>query len=119
MAMACAAHGSTRTVSWHSRSTPVLFVSAPLFAANDIGEAPYRAIHDAARRLWRDHGVDALQIAANRAQSAFWQGRMDACRWWHSVARMLDRALIAGRNPLQSNTESLPASHFRQLPVNS
>lgn len=117
--MACAAHGSTRTVSWHSRTAPVPIVSAPLFAANDIGEAPYRAIHDAARRLWSDYGIDAPQIAANRAQSAFWQGRMDACRWWHSVARMLDRALVAGCNGLNSIQASDGANVARQVPVNS
>lgn len=117
--MACAAHGSMRTVSWHSRTAPVAVVSAPLFAANDIGEAPYRAIHDAARRLWRDHGFDAPQIAANRAQSAFWQGRMDACRWWHSVGRMLDRALVAGCNGWHIAPELADTGFARQVPVNS
>lgn len=117
--MACAAHGSTRTVSWHSRAAPASGVFAPLFAANDIGEAPYRAVHDAARRLWRDHGIDAPLIAATRAQSAFWHGRMDACRWWHSVARMLDRALVAGSNNVGAMHESDVMIVARQVPVNS
>lgn len=118
--MASSAHGSTRTVSWHSRSATALPCgAAPLFAANDIGEAPYRAIHDAAHRLWREHSVDAAFVAASRAQSAFWQGRMDACRWWNSVGRMLDRALIAGGSRLHpiANPQAAPTS--RQAPVNS
>lgn len=117
--MACAAHGSTRTVSWHSRSAPVSAVCVPLFAANDIGEAPYRAVHDAARRLWRDHGADAPFVAASRAQGAFWQGQMDACRWWHSVGRMLDRALVAGGVGLPHGAADGYAAVPRQVPVNS
>ena len=118
--MASVAHGSIRTVSWHSPSAPLPAAEyAPLFAANDIGEAPYRAVHDAARRLWRDHGTDAPFVAANRAQGAFWQGRMDACRWWHSVGRMLDRALIAGGVGRQQGVESGLAAAVRQVPVNS
>ncbi|MBA4748656.1 MAG: hypothetical protein H2056_08085 [Sphingopyxis sp.] len=118
--MASAAHGSTRTVSWFSPSTPLPVANyAPLFAANDIGEAPYRAVHDAARRLWRDHGADAPFIAANRAQGAFWHGRMDACRWWHSVGRMLDRALLAGGVGRQQVFEAGLAAVARQAPVNS
>ena len=118
--MASAAQGSTRTVSWHSRSAPALpHIPAPLFAANDIGEAPYRAIHDAARRLWRDHQIDAIFVAASRAQSAFWQGRMDACRWWNSVGSMLDRALVAGGSRLHPIANPQAASTIRQAPVNS
>jgi hypothetical protein len=118
--MACAAQGSTRTVSWHSGTAPLRPAGyAPLFAANDIGEAPYRAIHDAARRLWRDHGVDAPFVAASRAQSAFWQGRMDACRWWNSVGRMLDRAMVAGGNRLHAAADPHAVAVVRQVPVNS
>ena len=118
--MACAAHGSTRTVSWHSRTAPLRPADfTPLFAANDIGEAPYRAIHDAARRLWRDHGADAPFVAANRAQGAFWQGRMDACRWWHSVGRMLDRALLAGSIGVRQGADDDWTASARQVPVNS
>lgn len=118
--MASAAQGSTRTVSWHSRSATALPCgAAPLFAANDIGEAPYRAIHDAARRLWRDHHIDATFVAASRAQSAFWQGRMDACRWWNSVGRMLDRALVAGGSRLHPIANPQAAPTICQAPVNS
>ena len=118
--MASAAQGSTRTVSWHSGSAlPHAARAEPLFAANDIGEAPYRAIHDAARRLWRDHGADAQFVAASRAQGAFWQGRMDACRWWHSVGRMLDRALLAGCVGMVERNPADAAMTSRQVPVNS
>jgi hypothetical protein len=118
--MASAAHGSTRSVRWHNSNAHArVDAFVPLFAANDNGEAQYRAVHDAARRLWRDHGFDAPQIAANRAQSAFWQGRMDACRWWHSVARMLDRALVAGSHPLYDIAEPDERDDARQVPVNS
>ena len=118
--MASAAQGSTRTVSWHSRSAlPHPASVRPLFAANDIGEAPYRAIHDAARRLWLGHGADAPFVAAVRAQSAFWQGRMDACRWWHSVGRMLDRAMLAGCAGIGERDSTGAAMTPRQIPVNS
>lgn len=117
--MACAAHGSTRMVSWHTRTAPLPAVCTPLFANNDIGEAHYRAIHDAAHRLWRDHRFEAPLIAAAQAQSAFWQGNMDACRWWHRVGRMLDRALEAGSVAMRAANKSSPAANLGQVPVNS
>lgn len=94
--MACAPRGSLITVTWHSQGQPPVGPAHPLFAANDNGDIDYRAVAAAAIRLWRDHGTDAPSQAARRAQTAFWQGQMATCRWWHSVARMLDRAVIAG-----------------------
>lgn len=94
--MVCATRGSIKGISWHTGSVLSAPRACPLFAANDNGDIDYRAIAAAANRLWRDFGPDASFTAATRAQSAFWQGRMATCRWWHSVARMLDRALIAG-----------------------
>jgi hypothetical protein len=94
--MASGAHGSTRTVRWSCGTEALPPVLAPLFGDNDNGDIDYRAVHAAARRLWAVHGGHAPLVAAARAQSAFWQGKMTACRWWHSVARMIDRALVAG-----------------------
>jgi hypothetical protein len=94
--MACAARGSLLSVSWQSGRRPDPRAAQPLFGANDNGDADYRAVTAAAQRLWRGHGQAAPAVAAQRAQAAFWQGRMASCRWWHSVARMLDRALVAG-----------------------
>lgn len=91
----------------------------PLFAANDIGEAPYRAVHEAAQRLWRDHRGNAPFVAANRAQAAFWQGRMDACRWWNSVGRMIDRALVAGSVGQRQGVELGVTLTARHAPVNN
>jgi hypothetical protein len=94
--MSCAARGSIRGVSW-PRHTPTAAPGAqPIFAANDNGDIDYRAVAAAAARLWRTHGHLASVVAANRAQAAFWHGRMATCRWWHSVARMIDRAFAAG-----------------------
>lgn len=95
--MACATRGSIRGVSWQSGTALALPRARPLFGVNDNGNIDYRAISGAAGRLWRDFGTGAPHVAATRAQAAFWQGRMATCRWWHSVARMLDRALVAGQ----------------------
>ena len=94
--MASGAHGSTRTVRWSCGAEPAVLALAPLFASNDNGDAEYRAVHAAALRLCKTHHAHASLVAASRAQTAFWQGQMTACRWWHSVARMIDRALVAG-----------------------
>ena len=94
--MVCAARGSMTGSRWHRGCLPAVPHACPLFGANDNGDIDYRAVTAASERLWRDHGSDAPYVAAARAQSAFWQGRMATCRWWHSVGRMLGRALIAG-----------------------
>jgi hypothetical protein len=94
--MACAARGSLVGVTWRSGRRPLACRAAPLFAGNDNGDIDYRAVAAAAARLWSQHGDDAPFVAAQRAQTAFWQGKMASCRWWHSTQRMLDRALVAG-----------------------
>lgn len=94
--MACAARGSLVGVTWRTGRKASARPGAPIFAANDNGDIDYRAVAAAAARLWAAHGDDAPLIAAQRAQTAFWQGRMASCRWWHSTQRMLDRALVAG-----------------------
>lgn len=116
--MASAAHGSTRTVRWSCGADHAVVASAPLFAVNDNGDTDYRAVHAAALRLWKDHAGHASLVAAARAQSSFWQGQMTSCRWWYSVARMIDRALIAG----QTGTRPAYATDFAtvtEIPVNS
>lgn len=96
--MSCVGRGTVRGISWHTGAVVPARALAPLFAANDNGDADYRALTAAAARLWRDFDADAAQVAAHRAQAAFWQGRMASCRWWHSVARAFDRALLAGHS---------------------
>jgi len=117
--MASAARGSTRTVRWSSGATPLTPRFAALFGSNDNGDIEYRAVHAAALRLWDADGAHAPLVAASRAQTAFWQGQMTACRWWHSVSRMIDRALVAGEIatlPLPSAEETASVCH---APVNS
>ncbi len=116
--MACAERGSTRGVSWHTGTPPVRAALLPLFAANDNGDIDYRAISAAAARLWREHGLLAPQTAAIRAQTAFWQGQMATCRWWHSVARMLDRALVAGECLTADLDRHGSASRVHDFPAN-
>jgi hypothetical protein len=116
--MACAERGSIRGVSWHTGTPPVRPALLPLFSANDNGDIDYRAISAAAARLWRDYGLLAPQTAATRAQSAFWQGQMATCRWWHSVARMLDRALLAGECLTAEPQQCKTAKPADRLPAN-
>lgn len=95
--MASSARGAFGRVSWHRGTVaPASEILTPVFAVNDNGDIDYRAVAAAAARLWRDFGSHSSQLASLRAQTAFWQGRMASCRWWHSVARMLDRAMLAG-----------------------
>jgi hypothetical protein len=119
MAMACAARGTTRSVSWTSGAAPLVPQFAPLFGVNDNGDAEYRAVHAAARRLWAANGAHAPLVAASRAQTAFWQGQMAACRWWHSVSRMVDRALIAGETAMQFPAMAAALPPACHAPVNS
>jgi hypothetical protein len=95
--MASSARGAFGRVSWHRGNiAPGSETVTPIFGVNDNGDIDYRAVAAAAARLWRDFDSYSSQLAAHRAQAAFWQGRMASCRWWHSVARMLDRAMLAG-----------------------
>lgn len=111
--MACAPRGSLITVTWQSQGQPPAGPARPLFATNDNGDIDYRAVAAAALRLWRDYGTGAPGQAASRAQKAFWQGQMATCRWWHSVARALDRAMVAGaiiaRAPRVNAAVTIPA----------
>jgi hypothetical protein len=116
--MASGAHGSTRTVRWSCGVEPALPTPVPLFASNDNGNSEYRAVHAAALRLCTDHGVHASLIAASRAQAAFWQGQMTACRWWHSVTRMIDRALVAGDTGMRHHDATMSDPGVR-IPINS
>lgn len=94
--MVRAAYGLINGSNGHSGRWPMVPHACPLFGANDNGAIDYRAVTPAWDRLWRAHGVDVPCVAAARAQSALWQGRMAACRRWHGVGQMLGRALMAG-----------------------
>lgn len=116
--MACAARGSLVTVTWTSRRKPVPCPGAPIFAANDNGDIDYRAVAAAAQRLWVNHGDQAPYVAAQRAQTAFWQGKMASCRWWHSIQRMLDRALVAGAVLTPAVAARIRGHDYRRPPAN-